>query len=51
MEISKYQLETIIKLALTEKHYYVIANKVMDLNLPEEVALMIATAQADKEEW
>lgn len=51
MEISKYQLETIIKLALTERHYDVIANKVMDLNLPEEVALIIATEQSSIEEW
>lgn len=53
MQISKHQLRTLIKILVnTDKYYYPdIASAVMALGLPEEVAMMVATEYASREEW
>ena len=53
MEISKDQLQTIIHIAMHVKdyNYPAIANAIDAISLPEEVAMMIATAASDCEEW
>ena len=53
MEISKSQLQTIIYISMhvREYNYPTIASTIDAISLPEEVAMLIASAATEDEEW